>query len=92
VHLRQGAPKKKINMSPSRTLIVEPDDGRTLLLKPLNAAKKSVELTIYELSDSQIISALKAAQDRKLAVRVLYNWYSFPAICNSGRLCLPFSN
>ncbi|HXX99375.1 MAG TPA: phospholipase D-like domain-containing protein, partial [Candidatus Limnocylindrales bacterium] len=66
------------NMSPSRTLIVEPDDGRTLVLNALNAAKKSIELTIYELSDPQILAALKAAQKRKVAVRVLYNWYSFP--------------
>jgi len=65
-------------MSPSRTLIVEPDDGRTLVLDNLNAAKESIELTIYELSDPQIIAALEAAQKRKVAVRVLYDWYSFP--------------
>ena len=65
-------------MSPSRTLIVEPDDGRTLVLNALTTAKKSIELTIYELSDPQIVSALNAAQQRKVAVRVLYNWYSFP--------------
>jgi phosphatidylserine/phosphatidylglycerophosphate/cardiolipin synthase-like enzyme len=66
-------------MSPSHTLIVEPDDGRTLVLNTLNAAKKSIDLTIYELSDPQIMSALKAAHSRKVAVRVLYNWYSFPS-------------
>jgi cardiolipin synthase A/B len=65
-------------MSPSRTLIVEPDDGRTLVLNTLDAAKRSIELTIYELSDPQIVAALKAAQKRKVAVRVLYDWYSFP--------------
>ena len=66
-------------MSPSHTLIVEPDDGRALVLNILNAARNSIDLTIYELSDSEIMSALKAAQARKAAVRVLYNWYSFPA-------------
>jgi len=66
-------------MSPSHTLIVEPDDGRALVLDTLHAARKSIDLTIYELSDSEILSALKAAQGRKVAVRVLYNWYSFPA-------------
>ena len=65
-------------MNPSHTLIVEPDDGRTLVLNTLNAAKESIELTIYELSDPQIIAALKAAQKRKVEVRVLYDWYSFP--------------
>lgn len=66
-------------MSPSHTLIVEPDDGRTLVLNTLNAARNSIDLTIYELSDSEIMSALTAAQGRKVTVRVLYNWYSFPA-------------
>ena len=65
-------------MNPSHTLIVQPDDGRTLVLNTLNAAKKSIDLTIYEISDPQIIAALNAAQGRKVAVRVLYNWYSFP--------------
>jgi len=65
-------------MSAVHTLIVEPDDGRTLVLNILNAARKSIDLTIYELSDSEILSALKAAQGRKVAVRVIYNWYSFP--------------
>ena len=66
-------------MNPSHTLIVQPDDGRTLVLNALNAARKSIDLTIYELSDAQIISALTAAHKRKVTVRVLYNWYSFPA-------------
>jgi cardiolipin synthase A/B len=65
-------------VSPSHTLIVEPDDGRRLVLDTLNAAKKSIDLTIYELGDPEIMSALEAAQHRKVTVRVLYNWYSFP--------------
>lgn len=59
------------------TLIVEPDDGRSLVLQLLGNAKKSIDLTIYEISDPQIMAALTAAQARKVAVRVLYNWYSF---------------
>jgi phosphatidylserine/phosphatidylglycerophosphate/cardiolipin synthase-like enzyme len=64
-------------MASAHILIVEPDDGRTLVLQALNGAKKSIDLTIYELSDPQIVAALESAQARKLAVRVLYNWYSF---------------
>jgi phosphatidylserine/phosphatidylglycerophosphate/cardiolipin synthase-like enzyme len=64
-------------MASAHSLIVEPDDGRTLVLEALNAATKSIDLTIYELSDPQIMSALESAQKRKVAVRVLYNWYSF---------------
>jgi cardiolipin synthase A/B len=59
------------------TLIVEPDDGRTLVLQILGAAQTSIDLTIYEISDPQIMAALTAAQARKIAVRVIYNWYSF---------------
>ncbi|MGO8790494.1 MAG: phospholipase D-like domain-containing protein [Terriglobia bacterium] len=66
-------------MATAHTLIVEPDDGRTLVLQALNAATKSIDLTIYELTDPQIMSALESAQARKVAVRVLYNWYSFTA-------------
>jgi phosphatidylserine/phosphatidylglycerophosphate/cardiolipin synthase-like enzyme len=66
-------------MATFHTLIVQPDDGRTLVLNALNAAKKSIELTIYEISDPQIMSALEAAKARGVAVRVIYNWYSFPA-------------
>jgi phosphatidylserine/phosphatidylglycerophosphate/cardiolipin synthase-like enzyme len=65
-------------MASPYTLIVQPADGRTLVLNALKAAKKSIELTIYEISDPQIMSALQAARARGVAVRVIYNWYSFP--------------
>jgi phosphatidylserine/phosphatidylglycerophosphate/cardiolipin synthase-like enzyme len=66
-------------MASAHTLIVEPDDGRSLVLQALNAATKRIDLTIYEISDPQIMSALESAQARNVAVRVLYNWYSFTA-------------
>lgn len=62
----------------SHTLIVEPDDGRALVLGLLGAAKTSIDLTIYEISDPEIMAALTSAQSRGATVRVLYNWYSFP--------------
>jgi phosphatidylserine/phosphatidylglycerophosphate/cardiolipin synthase-like enzyme len=61
------------------SLIVQPVDGRIPVLNALKAAKKSIGLTIYEISDPQIMSALQAARARGVAVRVLYDWYSFPA-------------
>lgn len=60
------------------TLIVEPDDGRIAVLNLLNAAKKTIDLTIYEISDPQIMSALIAAQKRGVTVRIIYDWFSFP--------------
>jgi cardiolipin synthase A/B len=88
--------------SSTHTLIVQPDDGRTLVLNVLDAAKSSIDMTIYEISDPQIMSALQSAQKRGVAVRILYNWYSFdtdtqqreilPAIqqlSNAGISCKP---
>src|SRR5208283_573700 len=69
--------RRRIIMATAHTLIVEPDDGRALVLQALNAATKSIDLTIYEIWDPQIMSALESAQARKVVVRVLYNWYSF---------------
>jgi phosphatidylserine/phosphatidylglycerophosphate/cardiolipin synthase-like enzyme len=64
-------------MAGSHTLIVQPDDGRALVLQILGAAKKSIDLTIYEISDPQVMAALTSAQSRGVVVRVLYNWFSF---------------
>jgi phosphatidylserine/phosphatidylglycerophosphate/cardiolipin synthase-like enzyme len=64
-------------LASTHTLIVEPDDGRALVLQILNAAKTSIDLTIYEIGDAQIMAALEAAQKRNVVVRVLYNWHSF---------------
>ncbi len=61
------------------SLIVEPTDGRAAILAALASATTTVDVTIYELSDPQIVAGLIAAQKRNVTVRVLYNWYSFDA-------------
>jgi len=63
--------------SPVHSLIVEPDDGRTLILGALQEAKQSIDLTIYELNDPDVQAALVSARERGVKVRVLYNYYSF---------------
>jgi phosphatidylserine/phosphatidylglycerophosphate/cardiolipin synthase-like enzyme len=63
--------------APAASVIVEPDDSRTPVLNVINGAAKTIDLTIYELSDTQIVTALINAQKRGVAVRVLYNYYSF---------------
>jgi cardiolipin synthase A/B len=63
--------------APVHTLIVEPADGKGVVLAALEGAAHAVELTIYELTDPDVVGALVAAQGRGVAVRVLYNWYSF---------------
>jgi phosphatidylserine/phosphatidylglycerophosphate/cardiolipin synthase-like enzyme len=74
----QSSAEEETQWAAAHTL-VQPDDGRTLILNALNAAKTSIDLTIYEINDSQIMSALAAAKARKVTARVIYNWYSFPA-------------
>jgi cardiolipin synthase A/B len=59
------------------SLVVEPDDGRAAILNAIGSARSSLDMTIYELSDPAVVAALIAAQDRKVQVRILYNWYSF---------------
>ncbi len=59
------------------TLIVEPDDGKEMVLSTIADAHENISLTIYELNDPEIIAALIAAQDRGVSVRVLYNNNSF---------------
>jgi cardiolipin synthase len=63
--------------SSPHSLIVEPTDGKAAILAGLASATTTVDVTIYELSDSEVIAALIAAQGRNVTVRVLYNWYSF---------------
>lgn len=62
----------------ARTLIVQPDDGRTAVIAAIGSAKSSVDLTIYSLSDPTVEAALKSARANGAAVRVLYNYFSFP--------------
>jgi phosphatidylserine/phosphatidylglycerophosphate/cardiolipin synthase-like enzyme len=66
------------------TLIVEPDDGKALILSTIASARKNITLTIYELNDTEIVPALGAAQSRGVSVRVLYNNASFASMKESN--------
>ena len=52
-------------------LIIEPDDGTAPVAALIWNATRSVDLTIYELNDHAVESALIAAERRGVAVRVL---------------------
>lgn len=52
-------------------IFVEPDDGRAPLLAELDAARRSITLQIYLLSDEEILRALERAQARGVDVRVI---------------------
>jgi cardiolipin synthase A/B len=58
-------------------LFVEPDDGRAPILDELAAARESVTLQIYLLTDPEIIQALKDTDARGVDVRILLEEYPF---------------
>src|SRR5271165_3721209 len=66
------APGPASNQSQGYTLLTQPTSGRDQILSLINGAQSSINLTIYEIEDSQIISALIAAAKRGVTVRVLY--------------------
>jgi phosphatidylserine/phosphatidylglycerophosphate/cardiolipin synthase-like enzyme len=53
------------------SLIVEPDDGIAPVLAMIGAAKKSLDIAIYQLDDVQIEAALVSDEARGVAVRVI---------------------
>lgn len=77
-------PGSTINLEPGfptgHTLIVEPEDGKAMVLSTIASATENLTLTIYELTDPDIITSLDAAQGRGVSVRVLYNNHSFSSM------------
>jgi hypothetical protein len=56
-----GETPKPLGGLSSTTLIVEPDDGTAPILAVIAAAKRSVHLEVYLLSDDAVVGALTAA-------------------------------
>jgi phosphatidylserine/phosphatidylglycerophosphate/cardiolipin synthase-like enzyme len=57
--------------SPAAKLVVEPEDGPAPILDAIASAKKTLHLEIYLITDSGMLSALKAAKSRGVAVEVV---------------------
>jgi phosphatidylserine/phosphatidylglycerophosphate/cardiolipin synthase-like enzyme len=55
------------------TLFTEPGSGRDPILDAIGTANRSINLTIYTINDKEILSALKNASARGVAVRVIYD-------------------
>jgi phosphatidylserine/phosphatidylglycerophosphate/cardiolipin synthase-like enzyme len=53
------------------TLVTEPDQGLTAIYNLLSSAKKSIDMTMYELNDPQVTSLLTTAATKGIAVRVI---------------------
>jgi len=64
-----------LNMAPpgSLSLVAEPQDGVAPVLSLIQNASTSVDLVMYELTDSQVEQALVDAKNQGVAVRVLLN-------------------
>lgn len=57
----------------SYTLIQEPQEGYQFIYDFISAAKKSIDMTMYELSDPKAQTALQDAAKRGVTVRVLFD-------------------
>jgi cardiolipin synthase len=88
-------------------LFIEPQDGRTPIINAINSAKSEIDLTMYELYDAAIESALSDAANRGVSVNIIYsnndNSYTIPSntylnheksFCDSNTLlkCIASSN
>jgi phosphatidylserine/phosphatidylglycerophosphate/cardiolipin synthase-like enzyme len=62
---------------PVAGIFIEPDDGRAPILEELTAAHESISLTVYLLSDEEIVAALETAAARGIRVRVLLEEHPF---------------
>jgi len=58
-------------------LFVQPEDGHAPLLEEIAAARSSVDVAVYLLSDDETIAALGAAVGRGVPVRVLLEEHPF---------------
>lgn len=58
-------------------VFVEPDDGRKPVLDEIDAARCAIDVSVYLLSDDDIIAALGAAVDRGVRVRAMLEEHPF---------------
>jgi cardiolipin synthase len=58
-------------------IFIEPGDGRGPLLDEIAAARESIDLEVYIISDDIILQALEEAQARGVAVRVILEEHPF---------------
>ncbi|HEU5432467.1 MAG TPA: phospholipase D-like domain-containing protein, partial [Thermomicrobiales bacterium] len=58
-------------------LVVQPDDGRAPIVDEIDAARRSIDLEVYLLSDQEVIAALERAHGRGVPVRVLLEQHPF---------------
>ncbi len=70
---RASTPEPATVTSGPLTLVAEPRAGVAPFVSMITGARRSVELTMYELTDAHVEAALEAAAHRGVDVRVLLN-------------------
>jgi cardiolipin synthase A/B len=70
-HGKHVDPPAPHSPSATYTLVTEPDQGLTSIYNLIASAKKSIDMTMYELTDVTVIDALAAAAAGGIAVRVI---------------------
>ena len=70
-------PGPAVSTNSEAHVFVEPDDGPEPLLGELNSASKSIDLTMYLLTDRPVIAALESAKRRGVQVRTLLEEHPF---------------
>lgn len=60
-------------------LIIEPDNGRAPLTEAILQAKKTVNLSLYGFTDTNLMQSLKDAKDKGKKVRVLLEQHPYQA-------------
>ncbi len=58
-------------MPTTYTLVIEPDQGLTAIYNLIATATKSIDMTMYELTDVTVMDALASAATKGIAVRVI---------------------
>jgi cardiolipin synthase A/B len=68
---RSPQPAPHASATTTYTLVTEPDQGLTAIYNLIASAKKSIDMTMYELTDITVSSALAKAQAAGIQVRVI---------------------
>ena len=63
--------------APRHRVFIEPGDGRAPLLDEIRAARQSIDLEVYIVSDEVILQSLEEAQRRGVRVRVILEEHPF---------------
>lgn len=74
---RLGTPYPPAAVAYTTGIFIEPGDGRAPLLDEIEAARQSIDLEVYIITDDPILQALEEAHRRGVTVRVILEEHPF---------------